>query len=285
MLRSSKVSTLFRHSFKPVSAGILVNLVVEWISYNRKLEEPSVHDTSTFCYRRCKYLFIQAMHDMGVKGEIHFDDRPITFSKSAGVYRTFDAKMQRISVVSLDMRYISCLPPNQIYAIAGHEAAHLKYHHSHFKFGLTGAFTYLLATGSYKFLRKNKINPAISLLLVAPITLYSAKTIFPVLSQVTEYNADIFSAKKLGTAPPLINFMLKHPDKEEDSGKSRQISTHPSMSKRIDYLSKLPYKKCHFFTTPVYSKLLEEHELANSPAESKNMPQSQSEFKLGFYES
>src|SRR3990167_8977291 len=79
-------------ALKAASSGLALNLLDEWVAhYANKYHDYSEDNIDfenlyyPFGYSRCRYLFIQAMHDMGVKGKIYFKDNPLAFHENAAV--------------------------------------------------------------------------------------------------------------------------------------------------------------------------------------------------------
>jgi len=216
------------------------------ILYARNIFSTEEIDNHTSSKNKHAHLIIEsAFRNAGYKGLVYLEIDNSTDCINMGTARVYrngkDAAYVRTSQKTLDS-----LDDETIYAIAGHEAYHVKHKHQLVK-SLGNIYLPLqIGALSYKMSRKlsqsllsalfneNRWMRMLIRLPMFNIGVLGAATgmeLISTLHKILEADADISSSINLGTANTLIRFFINHADHDKHDG------VHPSVSNRIKYLS------------------------------------------------
>lgn len=160
----------------------------------------------------------------------------------------------------------------EIYAMAGHEAIHALHNHIAIKsfvsgFSLVASHNIIMST---LLKHSNNLRFSFNPLKIASIAGSVGITryiVSPIISRLLEKDADITSAKKLGTA----NHQISNLQKQKDIEFNIPWSSHPTHKTRINYLSKLDVSRTSLlFKSKAYQQIKDEINLNSNSTTEKN---------------
>lgn len=179
---------------------------------------------------RASLIIKQAFEDCGVKDPIQVNVfyREWCDLPNASVTSYYDKRFQRRVQIKLILPMITSysprtpvVPDGELYAVGGHEAIHHLHRHTQiipfitgFNYGIIAASTFI----SYPSFLVRAISVFCQLLFILP---YADKFIlrkidYKPLIRLMELDADISSARKLGTGNELMQLLDKYAQKSED---------------------------------------------------------------------
>lgn len=154
-------------------------------------EDTFIEPSTQFKSKHINMIVTQAYRDMGFHGPVYIKFN--TEADSTETFSAFDHDFKNAAFVKLDRKLLKDIPDGQIYAVAGHEAVHTIHHHQR----LAG-FIQIISLLSPIFFTTKMMS------LLALYTLYFFANLR--FERFLEKDADITSAKTLGTGPCLISY-------------------------------------------------------------------------------
>lgn len=210
----------------------------------------------------------QAFKDMGYDGELLFSFKEIEGYKSPAVVLMMPIYYQDKKMVEIFLSpNIHLVADREIYAIAGHEAAHIVRHHVLYKSiadGTLFASLFLAALMYANTLAQRgqaellKVKSGFNLGFLIAIFAAQFKVAQSLLSQRVEQDADIYSAEKLGTARALSDFFSRSSQPDSENVVEDLLASHPPLKKRCEYLKPLTNQKPLLITSEKYKELRKE---------------------------